>query len=306
MQKALTGVIKVNKEIWLWLLLVMLPHNERTMKLVEQYGDVKTAAEAVRDGKCDMLTEDERERASKIRSREVNSIIAECESNNIRIITFEDEEYPSLLRDIYIPPVVLFVQGSLEGLSEQTTLAVVGTRNPSRYGVTAAKQICTELAALGMTIVSGLAVGIDTAAHESALEKGTKTIGVLACGSLVDYPAASRGLKQNIIRSGGAIISELPPHTSVDPEYFRHRNRIISGLSHGTFVVEAPEHSGSLLTAEHTIQQGRELFCLPPYDIFSRSCTGVVPYLRDGATPVFGYVDIVEALKYRLFHELDE
>lgn len=297
----------MNKEIWLWLLLVMLPHNERTMKLVEHYNnDVRTTAEAIRDGKCDMLTDDERERACGIRSREVNSIIAECESNNIRIVTIEDEEYPDILKGIYSPPVVLFVQGSLDGLSALTSLAVVGARNPSRYGVTAAKQICTELAGLGMVIVSGLAVGIDTAAHESALEKGARTIGVLACGNLVDYPAASRGLKQSIIRNGGAIISELPPHTAVDPEYFRHRNRIISGLAHGTFVVEAREHSGSLLTAEHAVQQGRELFCLPPYDIFSHSCTGVVPYLRDGATPVFGYVDIVEAFKFRLFHEMEE
>ncbi len=296
----------MNKEIWLWLLLVMLAHNERTMQIVEQFGDVRSAAEAVRDGSCDLLTDDERERAARIRSREVNSIISECDDNGIRIVTIEDDEYPMLLKDIYSPPVVLFVQGSLEGYSEQISLAVVGTRNASRYGVSATKQICTELAALGMTIVSGLAVGIDTAAHESALEKGAKTIGVLACGNLVDYPAACRALKQNIIRSGGAIISELPLHTAVDPDYFRHRNRIISGLAHGTFVVEAPEHSGSLLTAEHTVQQGRELFCLPPYDVFSRACTGVVPYLRDGATPVFGYVDIVNALKYRLFHEIDE
>ena len=288
------------------MLLVMLPHNERTMQLVERYGDVRTAAEAMRDGACDLLTEDERERAAKIRSREVNAVISECDSNGIHIITIEDEEYPALLKNIYAPPVILFVQGSLECLSEQASLAVVGTRNASRYGMTAAKQICTELAALGMTIVSGLAVGIDTAAHESALEKCAGTIGVLACGNLVDYPAASRSLKQNIIRNGGAVISELTPHTAVDPDYFRHRNRIISGLAHGTFVVEAPEHSGSLLTAEHAVQQGRELFCLPPYDIFSRCCTGVVPYLRDGAIPVFGYVDIIEALKYRLFHEIEE
>lgn len=294
----------MNKEIWLWLLLVMLPHNDRTMKLVEQYGDVRTAAEAVRDGKCELLTDEEHERAARIRSREVNALIAECESNAISIITIEDDEYPELLKDIYAPPVVLFVQGSLDGLSELTSLAVVGTRNASRYGITATKQICTELAALGIVLVSGLAVGIDTAAHESALEKGARTIGVLACGNLVDYPAASRALKQNIIRSGGAVISELPPHTGVDPEYFRHRNRIISGLAHGAFIVEAPVHSGSLLTAEHAVQQGRELFCLPPYDVFSPACTGVVPYLRDGATPVFGYVDIANGLKYRLFHEI--
>lgn len=293
----------MNRDIWLWLLLVMLPHNEKTMRIVEHYGDVRSAAEAIRDGKCGLLDEEERSRAARLRSREVNSLIEECGQNNIRILTIEDEEYPELLRSIFNPPIVLFVQGSLEGLNEQTTLAVVGTRYASPYSVRVTQKICTELAALGVVIISGLAVGLDTAAHQSALDRGARTLGVLACGSLVDYPAASRTLKQNILRSGGALISELPPRTQTSADYFRHRNRIISGLAMGTFIAEAPERSGCHITAEHTIQQGRELFCLPPHDVTDTGCTGVVRYLRDGATPVFDHIDIVNAFRYSLFKD---
>lgn len=295
----------LNTEIWLWLLLVMLPHNDRTMQLVEHYGGVRAAAEAIRDGKCELVSDEEKQRALRIRSREVNSIIDECRAHNIDIITIEDKAYPEMLRDITAPPVVLFVQGSVEALSHSVSLAVVGTRHPSQYAVNTASRICGELAALDVAIVSGLAVGIDSASHQAALDNGAPTVGVLACGSLVGYPAATSALRENILRSGGAVISELPPHTAVDPDYFCHRNRIISGLAHGTFVVEAPHISGCRFTAEHAIQQNRELFCLPPYDVFSNRCDGVVQYLRDGAVPVFGSVDIMNGLKYRIFGEVD-
>ncbi len=294
----------MNKEIWLWLLLVMLPHNPRTMQLVEEYESVRAAAEAVRDNKCVGLTNEERERAVKTRTSDVTKIIVQCESAGIRIITFEDAEYPELLRNIYNPPIVLFVQGTLETLKNRTCLAVVGTREPSVYSVRAAEQICSELSKLDLAIISGAAVGIDTTAHSVALLNGAKTVAVLACGNLVNYPSASHALKQNIIRSGGAVISELLPNTGVTPGYFMHRNRIISGLAHGTFVVQAGAQSGSLLTAEHTVQQGRELFCLVPHDIFSQAYAGVVPLIRDGAIPVFGYEDIAHGLKYNILLEL--
>lgn len=296
----------MNREIWLWLLLVMLPHNAKTMQIVEHYGDVRTAAEAIRDGKCELLDEEEQTRARMIRSRDVSALIAECEVNGIRILTIEDEEYPELLRSIYVPPVVLFVQGSLAGLDGAPVLAVVGTRGASQYSKRTARTICTELAKVGMVLVSGLAVGLDTVAHQSALDMGGRTIGVLACGNLVDYPAASRALKQDIIRSGGAVISELPPHAAVEPDYFRHRNRIISGLAQGTFIIEAPEMSGCHHTAEHAIQQNRELFCLPPYDVLSSRCSGVIRYLRDGAVPVFSYIDIINAYQYSLFRDIED
>lgn len=295
----------MNKEIWLWLLLVMGPNNDRTLKIVEHYGNVKKAAEAIRDGKCDLVTDEDRERAKTIRSREVRNLIEECNAAEIRIITIEDEEYPSLLKEIYEPPVVLFVQGSLEELYNEAVLAVVGTRNASQYGLDVTRRICTELAAVGITIVSGLAVGLDTTAHQCALDKGARTIGVLACGHLVDYPVASHNLKQNILRGGGALISELLPHTQTSGDYFKYRNRIISGLAMGTFITEAPERSGCLLTAEHTIEQGRELFCLVPHDVMSPRYSGVIPYLRDGAIPVFDHIDIINSLKQYIFKNLD-
>lgn len=295
----------MNKEIWLWLLMVMLPHNERTLGLVESYGSVKAAAEAIRDKRCTCLTSDEVKRAERIRSRDVNAVIAECTVNGIEIITIEDEAYPALLREISAPPIVLFVQGAVSALTHNVALAVVGTRRPSAYASHAASHICSELAALDIAIVSGLAVGIDSAAHQAALAKGTPTVGVLACGSMVNYPASTAHIRAEIISSGGAVISELLPHTAVDPNYFCQRNRIISGLAHGTFVVEAPEISGCRFTAEHALEQGRELFCLPPYDVFSTKCSGVAQFLRDGATPVFGSVDIINGLKYHIFGEVE-
>ncbi len=295
----------MNKEIWLWLVLVMLPYNPQTIQLVEQYGDVRTAAEAIRDGRCSTLSDEERARASAIRSREVNELISLCDSNGINIITYEDDEYPELLHNIYNPPAVLFVQGSLDCLKNAVALTVVGTRSCSEYAAHAAATICAELSGLGIVTVSGLAVGIDSIAHCCALDNGAPTVGVLACGSLVDYPASSRSLKQRIIENGGAVITELLPYAGVDKDYFKHRNRIMAGLSHGTFVVEAPEVSGCRFTAEAAIQQGRELFCLPPYNVFNKNCSGVMPYLRDGAAIVFGSVDIVNALKYHIFGKID-
>ncbi len=295
----------MNREIWLWLLLVMLADNPKTLDIVEKYGNVRAAAEAIRDGKCDMLNETELARAKAIRSHEVYEVISQCESNNIRIITIEDSEYPSILKEIYSPPIVLFVQGSLEGFDEAPSLAVVGTRHASSYATSVTRIICDELVKVGMTLVSGLAIGVDSAAHKSAVIHGGKTIGVLACGNLVDYPVASHELKQQIISRGGAIISELPPKTGVSSDYFKHRNRIISGLAQGTFLVEVPNISGCHLTAEHAIQQGRELFCLPPYNVFSDSCSGVIRYLRDGAIPVFGYEDIIREYQFSLFKKED-
>ncbi len=296
----------MNREIWLWLMLVMQPHNAKTMQIVELYGDVRTAAEAIRDGKCDALDKAESERADRIRSRDVQQMIEECDANGIRIVTIEDDEYPELLRSVFSPPVVLFVQGTLCGLSDAPALAVVGAREASRYSVNTARAMCSELAKVGMVLVSGLAVGIDTIAHQCALDSGVPTIGVLACGNLVDYPVASRALKQRIIAGGGAVISELPPHSGVDPDYFCHRNRIISGLAQGTFIVEAGERSGCHHTAEHAIQQGRELFCLPPHEVMNPKYTGVVRYLRDGATPVFSHIDIIDAYKFSLFMDDEE
>lgn len=290
-------------EVWLWLLLVMQPYNPKTTKVLEICGgDAAEAARLIRDGDCKFLSERERKQAKEIRSRDVRKILSICSENDIRIITLDDEEYPLRLKAIPNPPIVLFAKGSLEGLDDEMSIAVVGTRNGCEYSAKVCRSICGELAKIGTTIVSGLAVGLDSVAHRACVDAGGRTVGVLACGMLVNYPADSAQLKKDILASGGALISELLPSSTTYAAYFQHRNRIISGLASGTLIVEASARSGCLLTAEHTIEQGRDLFCIPPHDIFDPRFAGVMPLLRDGAIPVFSYIDIVNEYIYGYLH----
>lgn len=290
-------------EVWLWLLLVMQPYNPKTTKVLEICGgDAAEAARLIRDGDCKFLSERERKQAKEIRSRDVRKILSVCSENDIRIITLDDEEYPLRLKAIPNPPIVLFTKGSLEGLDDEMSIAVVGTRNGCEYSAKVCRSVCGELAKVGTTIVSGLAVGLDSVAHRACVDAGGRTVGVLACGTLVNYPADSAQLKKDILASGGALVSELLPNSTTYAAYFQHRNRIISGLASGTLIIEASARSGCLLTAEHTIEQGRDLFCIPPHDIFDPRFAGVMPLLRDGAIPVFSYIDIVNEYIYGYLH----
>lgn len=287
---------KCSIDVWLWLLLVMQPHNRRTNFILHNCGyDAIKAAGQIRDGNLLFLSENEKRRAREVRLGDVRKLVQLCADNNVRPVAIDDEEYPELLRHIEDPPIVLFVAGDLRGLNERLCISAVGTRKASEYGIKATKGICGALAERGTAIISGLAVGLDSAAHRACLDAGGKTVGVLGCGILVNYPADSAKLKRDIVDNGGAVISELLPNANSFPGYFHIRNRIISGLSHGTLVLEAGEKSGALLTAAHALEQGREIFCIPPHDIFSRDCAGVVPLLREGAVPVFGYDDIFNA-----------
>ena len=284
-------------EVWLWLLLVMQPYNPKTAEILAQCGgDATLASRMIRDGEFPFLSEKEKKRAEQVRMNTIRPILDVCRENDIRLISLDDDEYPRLLRNIKNPPILLFVCGNIDNSDDNISIAAVGARNVSEYGIAAAEGVCGPLAGMGVTIVSGLAVGADTAAHRAALNAGGRTVGVLACGMLVNYPAENAQLKRDIIANGGALISELLPNTRTFAAYFHQRNRIISGLCSGTLVIEAGENSGSLLTANHAADQGREVFCIPPHDIFSQKYIGVVPLLRDGAVPVFGYSDILRQL----------
>lgn len=300
-------------EVWLWLLMVMQPYNPKTSEILARCGgNAAAAAKMVRDGQFPFLNDKERKRAEDVRMNAIRPVLEMCGENGIRIVTLDDDEYPNALRGIRNPPILLFVAGDLGGMNEQTALAAVGTRNVSDYGLTAAEGILTPIAKMGIAIVSGLAVGSDAAAHRAALSGNGRTVGVLGCGILVNYPRENAQLKRDIIAGGGAVISELLPMTNTYPSYFHQRNRIISGLCSGTLVIEAGEKSGALLTAAHAVDQGREVFCIPPPDIFSKRYFGVVPLIREGAVPVFGYVDIVARLlsdyseRRRIISELGE
>jgi DNA processing protein len=211
------------------------------------------------------------------------------------VLTWKDPLYPPLLRQIDDAPPVLYLYGKLTA-ADQFTLAVVGTRNSSTYGQQVTQRMVTELARGQVTIVSGLALGIDTIAHAAALDAGGRTIAVLACGLDIVYPPDNRKLAHRIVESGqGVLISEHPPGKRPDSNNFPARNRIISGLSLGVLVVEAPERSGALITADRALKQGRDVFAIPGSILSSRSA-GVNKLIQDGARPVMDVRDIIESL----------
>lgn len=277
--------------------MVMMPYNPKTTLILNEFNqNAKAAAKAIRDGEIHFLSDDEIKRSKEIRNNAVRSVMKTCAENNVQIITLEDERYPKLLKTIENPPIVLFVAGDISGLDEGFTLSVVGTRNASPYGYEITKDLISSVTRLGAVIISGLAIGLDSAAHTACLDAGGRTIGVCGCGIMVDYPKGNGALKRRIVDNGGAVISELLPFTNTFGEYFKHRNRIISGLSLGTLVLEAGEKSGCLLTAQHALDQGREVFAVPPHHISKARFSGTAILIREGAVAVFNYIDIVQAL----------
>lgn len=284
-------------ETWLWLLLVMQPYNNKTIYVLSRCGgDAKEAARKILDGEYDFLTEEEKKRAKNTHVSDVRKIIEICSKNNVGIITLDSEDYPPLLKAIKNPPIVLFVKGNLKKLNGLPSIAAVGTRNPDEYSLRVADYICRPLAQMGFVIVSGMAVGLDAAAHKSCLKAKGKTIGVLGCGILVDYPPENRGLKEEVLKNDGVLISELLPYTKSFGEYFKYRNRIIAGLTLGTLVLEAGSRSGALLTANHALEQGKDVFIIPPRDIMSNRFGGAEKLWQDGAVPVFSYLDIFRTI----------
>lgn len=185
-----------------------------------------------------------------------------CERLGASVLTLADTAYPDRLRQIPDPPAVLYVRGALPDLDALPGLAVVGTRRPSAYGRAAAEKMARELAEAGFVIVSGMAAGIDGEANRAALRAGGRTVSVLGCGVDVCYPAHHKALMGDILLAG-AVVSEYPPGTEPAGWRFPQRNRIISGLSVGTLVVEAPQRSGSLITARCALDQGRDVFAVP-------------------------------------------
>lgn len=217
--------------------------------------------------------------------------------DGVWLLGMNDNGYPSLLKEIPNPPAVLYGRGTLAPLATLLAIGVVGTRKPTQYGLEATAHLVSDLARNKIVIVSGLATGIDTRAHETALESTTPTIGAL--GSGLDYaslfPQENVGLARRIVDSGGAIISEYALGTPALKEHFPQRNRIIAGLSRGVLIVEAKERSGALITARFALEQNREVFALPG-SIFSLNSAGTHRLIQEGAKLVRTAEDLLEEL----------
>jgi DNA processing protein len=211
----------------------------------------------------------------------------------IEALTWDDPDYPTQLREIPAAPPVLYLQGEILP-ADELAVAVVGTRRATSYGEAVTRRLVADLVAAGVTIVSGLALGIDTIAHETALQGNGRTIAVMGCGLDHMYPARNHNLAKRVV-ARGALVSDYPLGTPPDGPNFPPRNRIISGLSRGTLVIEANEQSGSLITAAFAMEQGREVMAVPG-SILVPGCRGTNRLIRDGAIPVLGVDDILGAL----------
>lgn len=234
---------------------------------------------------------------------QVNQALEDLEQYQVQVVTCHDEEYPSALTTIFDPPPLLYVKGA--PLQHHDILvAVVGSRRASTYGRTVAEQLCRELSMKGVTVVSGMARGIDSAAHRGALHAGGRTIAVLGCGVNVIYPPENSQLYHEILEHG-TIISEYPLHAKPDRGNFPARNRIISGMSLGTVVVEAGSRSGALITADTALEQGRDVFAVPG-NITSASSQGTNHLLKQGAILVEHAEDILNALPLEISRELGQ
>ncbi|MEJ2156401.1 MAG: DNA-processing protein DprA [Desulfobacteraceae bacterium] len=223
-------------------------------------------------------------------SSEMRQEIERCRQNGFHIISLHDDRYPALLRHIPDPPPVLYCHGRMEGTA--CHIAVVGSRKATGYGLSNARQLSQGLAARGVTVVSGMARGIDTAAHTGALLGGGRTVAVLGSGLERIYPRENRKLFQRIAESG-AVVSEFPLDAGPEAHHFPQRNRIISGMSLGTLVVEAAKRSGALITARLAAEQGREVFAVPG-SIQAAMARGAHDLIRQGATLVEAAEDIIK------------
>ena len=278
---------------WIWL--ATRPHiNDRTkLELVRVFSDPESVYFAAQeDYLCvEGLTEEGREALCDKNLYQAKQILEDCRRENLGILTYQDAGYPGRLKNISDPPLVFYYKGRLPDFDGSPVIGVVGTRKASPYGLTVAKRMGYQIAKCGGILVSGMAYGIDGLATRGALTAGGFAIGILGCGADVVYPPSNRSLFQDMA-DYGCLLSEFPPGTPPYGWNFPKRNRIISGLSCGVLVVEAPEKSGALITANLAAEQGRDVFVVPG-NIDVPTFVGSNRLLRDGAIMVSHGWDIL-------------
>ena len=275
---------------WVWLTTLEGVSSVTIRRLMDRFGGPRE----IFFGSCDDMPElSARERAA-LSNRDLSrteAVLEKCRANDIGILTIADALYPERLRQISDPPPVLYVRGSLPFVDELPAVALVGTRRATPYGLKIARQLGQEITAGGGCVVTGMAAGVDAAAARGALMENGPCVGVLGTAIDVDYPAENAPLIADVA-SVGAIVSEFPPGYPTQSSNFPRRNRIISGLSCGTCVVEAPRRSGALITADLALEQGRDLFAVPG-NVDSPNSAGTNALIRDCARAVTCGEDIL-------------
>ncbi len=280
-----------------WLRLSLVPGVGTTLfiRLLARFGTPREVLRASASALEDVVGERLADRIRQYREFvDLEAQEAAIEKYEVRFVTMEDPLYPARLAEIYDPPLSLFTRGDLHE-ADQFCVAIVGTREATAYGLRMAERLGTELAARGLTVASGMALGVDAAAHRGALSTGGRTIAVLGCGVDVVFPAENAELMHEIIQ-GGCVVSPFPMGMKALKGNFPQRNRVISGLSMGTVVVEAPPGSGALITARQAAEQGREVFAVPG-QVGNRNSLGPHTLIREGAKLVESAEDILAELE---------
>ncbi len=278
---------------WLWLTEIFGAGNERLWTAMKCFGEPDTAYwELCRNNHGLKLNQKELSNIKSVSLENCLKLIDVYNSKGFSVTGFSSPEYPDYLRNIYNPPAVLFYKGDIECLNRMPAITIVGARRSSNQSLMIAERISSELAQNGFVIVSGFARGTDIHSHLGAIRAGCPTVCVMGCGLDIDYPKENFIYRDSVLKNGGVFISEYPLGTPPLQQNFPKRNRILSGVSRGVVIVEAGEKSGSLITAELAVEQNREVFCVPPADIYDRRYAGNIRFLRDGAVAVYGYEDI--------------
>lgn len=285
---------------WIWLSERPGLNAQTKLALLERFQDPEDIYCASDYSDCEVLSADAVAGLMDKDLTQAEKVLEQCAKKKIHIVVWNDRKYPSALRGIQDPPVLLYYKGTLPDWQNRALIGVVGTRKASAYGLHAAKHISGQLARCGGVVVTGMALGVDAMAAAGALDHAGTVVGVLGCGADRIYPASNRELYQRTVNNGGCLLTEYAPGTPPNHWQFPRRNRIISGLCCGVLVVEAPEKSGALITAHCALEQGRDVFAVPG-NLGVAGCAGSNGLLRDGAIFVTCGWDILSmyAERYR-------
>lgn len=279
--------------LWLWLTTGKIKENKQR-HLWERYGTIECIYEES-DYDVQWLTEDDKDVLRNKDLSKAREILLKTQKSGAIVITYDDDRYPDILKNIADPPFVLYIKGKILNMNKELGIGVVGTRHNSEYGRRVTHDLCYELAAAGITVITGLAKGIDTVAASTSVNVGGKTIGVLGCGIDMVYPTENAHLYEKVIENG-MIISEYEPGTPPYGINFPRRNRIIAGLARGVLVTEAPIKSGALITAHIAMDEGRDVFSVPRG--IDSSYVGTNLLIQSGAKLVMKYTDILNEYPY--------